>query len=591
MRDVIVGFFCFLFGNLAYSQNSSDLLKITQIKDSIILVRNQSDKFPITDLSKTKIAALHIGQDSVKTFQHRLDDYASITHYHLQHESDFQKFHQDILDYQLIIVGYYKNGLYSSTLGYLNDWQEDIPIVHVVMQDQSFFDQQDQFQGSNIVIHANGNSRRHQDLAGQAVFGGVDLYDTEHQLVSKSNRLGFVLPEELGIDGEKLEHAIDSIVNEGLRSNAFPGCQILAAKDGKVFFHKTYGYHTYDSLITVGKEDIYDLASVTKVTAATAGLMKLHDDGLFDLDVPAKTYWPDFKWTRKANLTFRAILAHNARLKSWIPYWKTAINRWGNYRFNTLSKTPSNQYPTKLTDELYLHRNYQQKIYRKIKYSKLNEQPGYVYSGLSFYLYPEIISELSGKTYENFLKEQFYEPLGANTLTFNAGRQYPLERIIPTEVDTFFRKTTLHGVVHDEGAAMMDGVSGNAGLFGKAIDVAKMWQMLLNMGTYGGKQYLSHHTVRKFTSCQYCEQGNRRGLGFDKPLIQYHPQKSSVAEAASPDSFGHSGYTGTFVWADPANGLLFIFLSNRVHPTRDNRKIYELNIRPGIHTVLYDVLD
>lgn len=225
-----------------------------------------------------------------------------------------------------------------------------------------------------------------------------------------------------------------------------------------------------------------------------------------------------------------------------------------------------------------------------IKKSKVSDKKSYLYSGLSFYLYPELIQRITGKSFDQYLTDEFYKPLGAETLGFNAGEHFPLERIVPTEVDSFFRMETLHGVVHDEGAAMMLGVSGNAGLFANSMDLARVYQMLLNGGEYDGKRYLKTSTVEEFTKCQFCDAGNKRGMGFDKPLIEYDEARSSVAEAASAASFGHSGYTGTFVWADPANDLLFVFLSNRVHPTRDNRKIYSLSVRPRIHTLVYDLL-
>ncbi len=226
-----------------------------------------------------------------------------------------------------------------------------------------------------------------------------------------------------------------------------------------------------------------------------------------------------------------------------------------------------------------------------IKKTPVSQEKKYLYSGLAFYLIPDYVERMSAQPFDTFLQSRFYSPLGAETLTFNPLEKFPSSRIVPTEVDTFFRMQTLHGVVHDEGAAMMLGVSGNAGLFSTSRDLAKVYQMLLNGGNYHYRQFLSAETIHEFTRCQFCEQGNRRGLGFDKPLIEYDSILSSVAEQASPESFGHSGYTGTFVWADPKNDLLFVFLSNRVHPTRDNRKIYQLNIRPRIHTLVYELLD
>ncbi|MEO0734120.1 MAG: serine hydrolase, partial [Bacteroidota bacterium] len=212
----------------------------------------------------------------------------------------------------------------------------------------------------------------------------------------------------------------------------------------------------------------------------------------------------------------------------------------------------------------------------------------YAYSGLLFYLLPALVSDRTGRDYSTYLREEFYDPLGAATLGYRPlDRGIPLDRIVPTEVDTFFRMDTLHGVVHDEGAALMNGVSGNAGLFAKAEDLAKLYQMLLDGGTYGGKQYFQPETIAEFTRYQYPAEDNRRGLGYDKPLLEYDVDRSSVAAAASPASFGHSGYTGTLVWADPEAELLYIFLSNRVHPSRNRRAIYTLGIRPRIQAMLY----
>lgn len=284
----------------------------------------------------------------------------------------------------------------------------------------------------------------------------------------------------------------------------------------------------------------------------------------------------------------REVLAHQSGLQSWIAYHTTTKRSNGAFKPNTLSYSSSEAFTVQLTDNLYLHKDYKEKIYKMIRKSPVDPDQGYVYSGLSFYLFPRIVQNLSGIEFEGYLNHNFYKSLGANTLVFNPLRFFPLDRIIPTENDTYFRELQIHGVVHDEGAAMMGGVSGNAGLFGNADDLAKMWQMYLNMGSYGGQIYISEQTLREFSTCQYCEEGNRRGLGFDKPLVEYSYRASSVAPQASPSSFGHSGFTGTFVWVDPEYDLLYVFLSNRVYPTRENSKIYDLNIRPDIHSVIYE---
>ena len=460
--------------------------------------------------------------------------------------------------------------------------------------------QQDNWSKAEVLIQAKANSEG-QALAAQVIFGGVDSSNW-----MEGSRLGYVPPEIMGVNAGLLRDSIRAIVEEGLVQKAYPGAQVLVAHRGKVIYHEAFGYHTYDSLRATELTDIYDLASVTKVSSGLAALMKWYGEGKFDIDVSLETYYPDFKGSNKADLSVRKVLAHHARLRPWIPYWQSTLrgnakypwqNRWktgvvNDYRFKwgTLSRDSSARFPVYLTDSLYQHRDFRQKMMKAIRKSPLNEQPGYVYSGLFFYLLPDIVEEQAGRDYETYLKETFYHPLGAHTLTYNPLRFFPKDRIVPTEVDTFFRMTTLRGTVHDEGAAMMNGVSGNAGLFSSANDLAKLFQMYMNMGSYGGTQLISDYALTEFAQCQYCQEGNRRGLGFDKPLIEYSATASSVAEATSPNSFGHGGYTGTFAWVDPDAELLFIFLSNRVHPTRNNRKLYQLGIRPRIHKALYEAI-
>lgn len=404
----------------------------------------------------------------------------------------------------------------------------------------------------------------------------------------KDDRLGFGSPSSVGLDSIFLHQKIDSIANAAIEAKAFPGMQVLIAKNGKVVFHQAYGFHTYENKKNVQLTDIYDFASISKIITALPALMKLHGEGKFDLDQPLKTYFPKFKRSNKSDLTYREILAHQAGLKPWIPYWTTTIKKNGKYKWRTLKKKQTRNYNIKITDNLYLHKKYKKRIYKAIRKSPVSEVKEYKYSGLAFYLFPEIVSGLTQMDFETYLKEEIYEPIGATTLTYNPQRFFPKERIIPTERDTFFRHTQIHGTVHDEGAIMMGGVSANAGLFGTANDLAKLMQLYLNGGSYGGRQIIAKESINEFTKYQFPENNNRRGLGFDKPLLEYDFAKSSVAKDASLLSYGHAGYTGTFVWVDPAYDLIYIFFSNRVFPTRNNRKIYEMNIRPNIHQVIYD---
>jgi CubicO group peptidase (beta-lactamase class C family) len=318
--------------------------------------------------------------------------------------------------------------------------------------------------------------------------------------------------------------------------------------------------------------------------------MKLYGQGKFDLDAPFSYYWPDFKSTDKADMTVREVLAHYAQLKPYIVYWQSTKKKSGKFKRRFFRDHPSEKFPVEVTDKLYLKHNYRQKgIYKAIRKSKLEPEKKYLYSGLSFYLFPEIIENLTGEEFQKYVNQQFYQPLGAQTLTYRPLELFPADRIVPTENDDFFRMKQLHGTVHDEGAAMMNGISGNAGLFSTANDLAKLMQMYLWWGEYGGERYLEEGAVKEFARCQYCEQGNRRGLGFDKPLIE-NKENGPTAKDASDAAFGHTGYTGTYTMVDPENGLLMVFMSNRVYPTRDNPKLYRLNIRTSIHQVLYDAL-
>lgn len=452
--------------------------------------------------------------------------------------------------------------------------------------------------GYDAIIYSSNNDSLQTDLISQMIFGGraftdtlmTDLYGYEigFGLTTIGGvRFSFGLPHEAGLDSAYLYLKIDSIAINAIDSGVAPGIQVLVAKDGMVIMHKTYGYQRYDSLIAVEKNMLYDFASVTKITGALPGLMKLYESDKFSLDATMGTYLPYFDRGNKKDLTYRQILSHNARLKSWIPYWTTTIKKNGKYKRNTLSHDSTANISVKLVDSLYMYNDYRDKIYKMILKSPLNEKPGYVYSGLSFYIYPEIIETISGEDFETFVKSNIYKPLGASTLTFKPMRFYPKDRMIPTEIDTFFRKSPLQGIVHDEGAAMMQGISSNAGLFGTTLDLAKLMQMYLWKGQYGGEEYISSNTIELFTTCHYCNEGNRRGLAFDKPVLE-NKENGSTAIDASMHSFGHSGYTGTFAWADPDTGILFIFMSNRVFPTRLNRKLYQLNVRPAMHQVIYD---
>jgi CubicO group peptidase (beta-lactamase class C family) len=405
-----------------------------------------------------------------------------------------------------------------------------------------------------------------------------------------NSELTYTNPSEVGMDSVFIYRKVDSIMTTAIKKEAFPGAQVLVAKDAKIIFHKAYGHHTFDSTQTVQLDDIYDLASVTKITGPLPALMKLVDEGKLDLDAPFSTYWKSWqKIENKKDITLREILAHQAGLKPYIVFLNMVLKKNGKFKRRYVRTSLRKKFEKQAYDRLFINNNLNKKMYRMIEKSAVGEKK-YTYSGLTFLIFPQLIAELSGQPYETFLRDLFYVPLGMKTMGFRPKLKNFSNKIVPTENDTLFRNTLTQGWVHDENAALLGGVSGNAGLFATATDLAKIMQMYMQYGTYADKRYISKETVKEFIKVQYPENENRRGLGFDKPLLNnsvLNLSASYPAPEVGADSFGHSGFTGTFVWADPEHQLVFIFLSNRVYPSRENRNLYRLKVRPAIQQVFY----
>lgn len=409
--------------------------------------------------------------------------------------------------------------------------------------------------------------------------------------IPRGDILSYGNPSEVGFDSLYIHSKVDSIITNGIQEKAFPGAQVLVAKQGRIIFHKAYGHHTYDKLQAVALGDIYDLASVTKITAALPALMKLVDEQKIDLDAPFSSYWqPWRKIDAKKDITLREILAHQAGLQPYIVFLNRLYRKNGEMKKRFVKKRANRRFTNQAYDGIFIKNKFRKKMYREINKSPVSADRTYKYSGLSFLIFPEIVEHLTGSDFEGYLQHQFYIPLGATTMGFRPKTKHFENHIVPTEIDTVFRKTLTQGWVHDENASLLGGISGNAGLFGTATDLAKMMQMYLQYGTYGGRRYISEATVKEFIRVQYPENDNRRGLGFDKPSLDNADlslAKAYPAPEVSEESFGHSGFTGTFVWADPKNELVYIFLSNRVYPSREQRNLYNLNIRPAVQQVFY----
>ncbi|MCL2327799.1 MAG: serine hydrolase [Bacteroidetes bacterium] len=430
-----------------------------------------------------------------------------------------------------------------------------------------------------------------------------------------AKRLRYTEPFETGMN-EKILMQIDSIVQATIKAKATPGCQVLVAHKGAVVYNKAFGTLSYNSPQKVTTETLYDLASITKVAATTISLMKLYDERKFSTDAVLADYLPQAKNTDKDTLRFYNILTHQAQLPSGLPFVQNMIVDYSKPGMKSRKK--SSEFPYKLADNLYLTRNFSFKdstiskkktdlysvevahnvfinpamkdtMFTAIFDAKLLPKKAMVYSDLGFMLLAEVIKNLSNKPIDQYTETEFYNKMGAHSLGYNPLRFYKKEQIAPTEHDYIFRQQLIQGHVHDPAAAMLGGVSGHAGLFSNANDLAKVFQMLLNKGSYGGEQFLQAQTIEKFTSCQFCEIGNRKALGFDRPEADT-TKTDNTCKCTSQQSYGHTGFTGTIVWADPANDLLYIFLSNRVNPDADNKLLSTMRVRANIQRVIYAAL-
>lgn len=619
---VLILALCLCSGTSIAQLPNNNLEEYERAKERIVILKNEQELLPLLELDNLRPALATIGFEDDSELYQTLNTYVPTGKIIWEEgQTDYQLSwpfpHTEAPNLFIIALsakGKVTNSGFPTDVFFENS---DVPVVIVWLGRHSGTSVL-KFPKFKTVLFAEEDTPWSQSLVAQLLFGAepaeqqlqTALYEdfpigtgVKYEAV---DRLAFAPPAHLGMDAQLLQDSISSIVKDGLAIQAFPGAQVLVAKSGTVVYHQTFGHHTERDERDVKTTDLYDLASVSKITSALPALIKWYSEGTFDLDAPLVRYYPAAKGSNKADLSFRAMLSHHARLRPWIPYWQGTLRgngkypwsrardpeRINDYRFRsrTIARDSSAKYNRYLTPTLWQHRNYERQMMKAIMKSPLNEKAEYRYSGLLFYLLPEIVRQKSGMGYEEYLRQTFYQPLGAYTLGFNPSRYFPLDRIIPTERDSFFRMQLLHGYVHDEGAAMMGGRSANAGLFANAYDLAKIMQLYLNGGNYGGEHYFTPAAMDTFTMRHYADQGNRRGLGFDKPLLAYDPLQSSVAEAASAASFGHSGYTGTFSWADPEEELLFLFLSNRVYPSRNNRGIYTRNIRPRIHSAIYQAI-
>ncbi len=579
-------------------------LKRKLYENAITLVRNEENLLPFGKLN-IKMASLAIGAESKTPFQQRVDSYANVEHFNTGKEVAPGLFNQ-LKDKDIVIVSLHdmsafasKNyGLTQSAHDLIGNLSKETKVVLVVFgPPYSLKD----FDYVSWILEAYEEDPMAQEAAAQALFGGIPIkgklpvtasakspYGTGIQ-IEKATRLGYANPEEVGLNPETLAQ-IDHIANEAITAKATPGCVVLVAKDGQIVYEKAFGTHTYSGREPVQVSDLYDLASVTKIAATTLAIMKLYDEGKVDIDKNLGFYLPELRGTNKANLSIRDVMTHRAGLISWIPFYQqTVVKSRRKYIPSSkyYRKAKDSRYSVQVTEKLFMRKDFVETMWKQIYDSRLHTNNNYRYSDLGFYLLSKVIRQVSGKPIDQYMQEEFYEPLGLATPTYNPAKRFPLSRIVPTEEDRYFRNQRVHGYVHDMGAAMLGGVSGHAGLFSNANDLAVLMQMLLQHGQYGNQQFIDSSTVRIFTRRE--PMSTRTGIGFD--LFKTNPNmKRGMPEQASGRTFGHIGFTGTCTWVDPVNNIVYVFLANRTYPSKDNYKINRLGIRSRILSVVYDAM-
>jgi CubicO group peptidase (beta-lactamase class C family) len=382
----------------------------------------------------------------------------------------------------------------------------------------------------------------------------------------------------------QIERSIDSLINSSIKLNAFPGAQLFIKK-GDYEYKKSYGFHTYDSLTKVEDDHLFDLASITKSLAGTLAIMKMKDDYNFDIDKNLKYYLNDFNKTKQGETSIKDLLSHTSGWRPYISHQQYLVKGNGKLKKRFVKKSLSKKFSNQLSRSLYIKNNYYKVIKKRIKKTELNNIGIYRYSGLFFCLIPEIIKNITGENLDKYLNDKFYLPMDLS-VTFNPLNKYNIEKIVPTEIDNNFRKELIQGTVHDETAAIMGGISANAGLFSNAEDLSVILKMLLNKGKYNNIQMINSETVELFTKNHIKNDSlNNRGLGFDKVRIvsenKVYPNKK-----LSNKSFGHTGFTGTMFWIDPEKDLILILLTNRVYPNRNEGNFYEVEVRNKLFEII-----
>jgi beta-N-acetylhexosaminidase len=580
---------------------------------AITVAKDHKGILPLQGLQDLRIASLVIGAELDNPFQIALQRYAEVSTFRcdksIQRDS-LTALLRKLEPYDRVIVSVHGTsyrvnkdfGIPETAMDILREIAGRKPTVFALFANPYRLTRAFGAHLLASVVVAYEETEETLDLAAQAIFGGIGTSGRlpvtasafyaagEGVPLEPLGTLAYTVPEALGMRSADLQ-AVDDIVAMGIAEQAYPGCQVLVAVEGQVVLSRTYGNHTYDGKRPVRADDLYDLASITKVAGTTLALMKLVDAGQLDLNRTLGHYLPelDDEYTAHSRMHLRDILTHQAGLKAFVPF-QNRLMKDGRFRPSTVSDSATETYTLRIAQGLYLNKAYQDSLLTWVLRTPVGPRGEYLYSDMGYYLLQEVIERLTGMPLDRYLAQTFYRPMGANTLGYKPWERFVTDRVAPTENDRLFRQRQLQGDVHDPGAALKNGVAGHAGLFGSANDLAKIMQLLVNGGTYGGQRYLSADVIAEFTKCQFCKpdgSGNRRGLGWDKPA---RIGKGPTCECVSYASFGHTGFTGTMAWADPESKVVYIFLSNRVYPDAERNKLVELGIRTKVQQVVHDAV-
>ncbi len=594
---------------------NSDVLNYRLHQEAVTIIKNSHGILPLKNLENQKITEISFNADANNCVAGAMDNYAPMTHYSFDKNfiaDSVPGLKEKLFQSNLLIITVNQTnnsstnnyGLSDGILNFVAQYKNSHRIVLNLLLNPYALSKLADTSGISAIVVSYQGDKYSQLASTEAIFGGIPVngklpvsaswqFPADVGYTTKKFRLGYSMPEMAGISSTDLLK-VDSLAMKGIQDTIYPGCQVLIAKDGQVIYNKSFGYHTYpfllkegDTLLPVKNSDLYDVASLTKVLATTISVMKLYEAGKINIDSTLKNYLPGLVGTDKADITIKRLMTHQARLKAWIPFYKNTVHH-GLPDTNVYHKVYSEEFPYRVADSMYIRKSYEDSIFQAIIHSELRSKNNYVYSDLGFYLLKTIIERITNESLDRYVKKYFYEPLGLATMCYQPRNYFSLSRIVPSEMDSAFRMQLLHGDVNDPGAAMLNGVGGHAGIFSNANDIAIIMQMLLNKGEYGGHRYFMPETVDKFTSYQF--QGNRRGLGFDKPVRDKKQGGPTCAEA-SELSFGHSGFTGTYVWADPEHNLVYVFLSNRTYPYSANNKLVTSGIRTDIQKVIYQAIE